>query len=572
MATKSAILSVKIISDAKDFKKGTDEAASGLDQFKSKMKSLTLPALAVGAGLLKVGSDFGKMASDFEQNSGAVDAVFKNMSGQVDQLASESAKKLGLSANDYKQYAALIGSQLKNGGTSMDQLVGKTDMLLNTGADFAAQFGGTVPDAVAALSSALKGEMDPIEKYGISLNQSKIDAEAAAMGFEKVNGALTDQQKQAAILSLIQKQGADSLGANAREAGTAAGAQARLTAAYNDMGVKVGTVLLPIMSKAAEILGVVVDWVSQNTGLVQGLAVGLGILAAAILVINIAMAIMNAIAALNPFVLLAVAVAALVAGIIYLATQTTFFQDLWATVAKFCADVWNGFVGFITDAWTGFMGFINDALGNIGNFFASIFNGIGNFVGGIVSNIRNFFAVGFAFVASIVGAYINAVMGIIRGIIGVVSSVTGFVSSAFSNAFNTARNIVSGVINFIVGGFNNIVGAVSNVIGWVSRLFNGFSVPGWLRDVMNFMGLGMTGVEMSIGHDLTGLPAGMGASGLFSMGGAGFGASSGRTEINNYNITVNGALDSNAVARQLTQLINSDAIRTGKIDRGGSIW
>lgn len=501
MATKSAILAVKIISDAKDFKKGTDEAASGLDKLKSNMSKLTVPALAVGAGLLKVGSDFGKMASDFEQNSGAVDAVFKGMSGQIDQLAAGSAKKLGLSANDYKQYAALIGSQLKNAGVPMDQLASKTDMLLNTGADFAAQFGGTVPDAVAALSSALKGEMDPIEKYGISLSAAKIDAEAAALGFSKVNGALTDQQKQAAILSLINKQGADSQGANAREATTAAGAQARLTAAYEDMGVKLGTALLPIMGQLAGTLGTVVDWISQNSELVQTLAVGLGILAAAILVLNGVMIIMNVIAALNPFVLIAVAVAALIGFIIYLATQTTFFQDTWAAVSKFCADAWNGFVGFVEDVWNGFIGFLQDTLRNIGGWFSDVFKG--------------------------------------------------------------AQNTVSGVINFFVDGFKNISNAVQGAIGWVRSLFNGFSVPGWLRDVMKFMGVGATGFDMAVGYDLSGLPAGMGATGTTGFSGIFGGGSGGRTEVTNISVTVNGALDPVAVGKQIDGVLKKYARSTG---------
>ncbi len=450
MAPKSAVLAVKIISDARDFKKGTDEAASGLDKLKSNMSKLTVPALAVGAGLLKVGSDFGKMASDFEQNSGAVDAVFKNMSGQVDALAAGSAKKLGLSANDYKQYAALIGSQLKNAGVPMDQLVGKTDNLLQTGADFAAQFGGTVPDAVAALSSALKGEMDPIEKYGISLNQSKIDAEAAALGFEKVNGALTDQQKQAAILSLINKQGADAQGANAREADTAAGAQARLTAAYDDMGVKLGTALLPIMGQLAGILGTVVDWISQNSELVQTLAVVFGILAGAVLVLNGVMTVMNLIAAANPFVLVAIAVAALVAGIIIAYNKIGWFKDAVNTVGQFAVDA-----------------------------------------------------------------------------------------------------------------FNNISTAIQGVIDWVASLFNGFSVPGWLKDVMRFMGAGATGFDMAVGYDLSGLPAGMGATGTMPLGGLFGGAGNSRTEVTNVNVTVNGALDPNAVARQINDLLKRHTKNSG---------
>lgn len=572
MASKSAILSVKIISDAKDFKKGMDDSASGIEKMSGKLKSLALPALAVGAGLIAIGSDYVKMASELEQNSGAVDAVFKGNAEQVNKFAAESAKKLGLSGSDYKQYAALIGSQLKNAGTPLDQLAGKTDGLIGMGADFAAQFGGTVPEAIGAMSSALKGEFDPMEKYGISLSAAKIDAEALAMGAEKVNGAFTDQAKQAAVLSILNKQGADAMGANGREAGTAAGVQARLTAAYEDMGAKLGTMLLPAMTALGDILSKVIDWISQNSELVGVLAVALGLLVAGILVLNAAMIVMNIIAALNPWVIIAVAVAALVGLIIYLATQTTFFQDVWATVAKFCGDVWNGFVSWITDVWNGFMGFIQDALGNIGNFFNSVFSNIGNFVGTILRNIGNFFSSVFNGARSIVQGVIGAIIGAFNNVMSVVGNILNFIGNIFRNIFQGAQNIVMGVINTIVGAFNNISNAVNRVIGFVRNLFNGFSVPGWMRDVMKFMGLGATGITMEAGYDLSGLPAGMGSSGGMGMAGMFGGGGSSRTEVTNINITVNGAIDPNSTARQIKQILTNDATRNGKITAGGQLW
>jgi hypothetical protein len=572
MATKSAILAVKIISDAKDFKKGTDDAASAVDKLAGGLKKLTVPALAIGAGLIAAGADFTKMASEFEQNSGAVDAVFKGMSKEVDAYAANSASKLGLSGNDYKKYAALMGSQLKNAGTPLDQLAKKTDGLINMGADFAAQFGGTVPDAMEAMSSALKGEFDPMEKYGISLSAAKIEAEAMAMGAEKVNGQLTDQAKQAAILSILNKQGADAMGANGREATTAAGQHARLTASYNDMGVKLGTMLLPVMGQLAEILGKVVDWVSQNSELVGVLAVGLGILVAAILVLNGAMLVMNAIALVNPWVLLGVAVAALIGFIVYLATQTSFFGDLWANVSKFAADVWNGFVKFATDVWNGFVGFLTDALGNIGRFFNTIFSSIGNFVGTIVRNIGNFFSSVFNSVRGIVSGVINGVIGYFQSMWNTISSIINFVGSIFSNVFNGARNVVLSVINGITNAFNNISGAVQGVISWVRSLFNGFSIPGWMREVMRFMGMGATGFDMAMGYDLSGLPADMGATGTTGFAGIFGGGSGGRTEVTNINITVNGALDPVAVGKQIRKIVNSDALRNGSISAGGSVW
>ena len=572
MASKTAILSVKIVSDAKDFSSKMDTSVSKLDKFQSVASKLAVPAAAVVAGIGAIAVSAGKMASEAEQNFGAVDAVFKDHASSVKEMAKTSAQNLGLSGSDYAKYSALLGSQLKNAGTPLDQLAGKTDKLIGYGADFAAQFGGSVPEAVDALSSALKGEMDPIERYGISLNETKIKAQMAADGTDKLTGAAYDQAKAAAIMTMIQNQGKDAIGAFGREAGTAAGQQAIATAKWQDASAALGSVLLPIMTQAASVLADVAKWVTENSGVVQTLAVVIGILAGAILVLNVAMGVMNVIAALNPFVLLGVAVAALIGFIVYLATQTTFFGDLWANVSKFASDVWNNFVKFITNAWSGWTSFIQGALKNIGNFFSSIFSGIGNFASGIVNNIRNFFSAGFAFVASVVRNYISVVTGIIQNVTGAVSSVTRFVSSAFSSAFSTAQSIASGVINFIVGGFNNIVGAVRNAISWVQNLFNGFSVPGWLKEVMNFMGIGGTGFEFT--GDFAAVPGeiGIGATGGFSIGslvGNGRGSS---TQVNNYHITVNGAIDPVATAKQIKNIVNADAIRNGSISVGGSLW
>ena len=64
----------------------------------------------------------------------------------------------------------------------------KTGEMIQLGADLAAQFGGSSADAVAALSSALRGEADPAEKYGLALSQTAINAELMAKGQSKLTG------------------------------------------------------------------------------------------------------------------------------------------------------------------------------------------------------------------------------------------------------------------------------------------------------------------------------------------------------------------------------------------------
>lgn len=258
MATElgSAFISVGLGTNtlAGDIKKAFGSAeSSGGDAGKSAGKGFgaAFGIAAAALGALGIGSFFKSAvsgAAELQQSVGAVDSVFKGSAGQMHEWAKSAATDVGLSANEFNELGTLIGSQLKNGGTAMDELAPKTKSLISTGADLASMFGGTTSEAVAALSSALKGERDPIERYGVSLNQAKIDAEAAALGFEKVDGALSAEASQAATLSLIMKQTADAHGNFASEADTLAHKQQVLNAQMANGKARIGTELLPVVS------------------------------------------------------------------------------------------------------------------------------------------------------------------------------------------------------------------------------------------------------------------------------------------------------------------------------------
>lgn len=221
-----------------------------------RIKSLIGPALAL-ASSAAIGA-FAKAtvdaAKNMQQSIGAVDSVFKDSGDQIHAWAKNAAKDVGISANSYNELATLIGSQLKNGGTAIDEIGGKTNELITLGADLSSMFGGEATEAVAALSSALKGERDPIERYGVSLNQAKIDAEAAALGFEKVGSALSSEATQAATLSLIMKQTADAQGNFGRETDTLANRQQVLNAMFEDGKARLGEDLLPAATAFTSLL------------------------------------------------------------------------------------------------------------------------------------------------------------------------------------------------------------------------------------------------------------------------------------------------------------------------------
>ena len=152
----SAILSIKILTDASNAQKGLDSAASSMDKFKSGMAKAAVPAAIVGAAILKFGNDAVESASRTQQAMGGVEAVFGKNAKTVERWAAGAAASIGLAKSEYGELATVIGSQLGNAGLPLDQVTKKTKGLIQQGADLAAMFGGTTSDAVDALSSAMK--------------------------------------------------------------------------------------------------------------------------------------------------------------------------------------------------------------------------------------------------------------------------------------------------------------------------------------------------------------------------------------------------------------------------------
>lgn len=190
--------------------------------------------------------DAQKGASDLEQSVGGVQAVFKDFAPQIEKSSKGAAQSLGLTRNEYNELATTLGAGLKNKG--FKDFGEQTQNLIGIGSDLSAQFGGSTQEAVDALASAMRGEMDPIEKYGISLNEAALKAEAVALGLSDGKGALTESAKAQASLSLITKQSADAQGAFARESDTAAGKQARFRASMENLKTTIGEKLLPVVS------------------------------------------------------------------------------------------------------------------------------------------------------------------------------------------------------------------------------------------------------------------------------------------------------------------------------------
>lgn len=250
---RPATLKVDIITDAR-------KASSGITQTESKLGRLggiakkAGKAAAVGIGAIAVGAAAaGKAvlssASRQQQAFGALDSIFGKNAKQVKRWAKGAADSVGLAASEYGELASVVGAQLQGMGYATDKSAKKSKTLIKTGADLAATFGGSVSDAVGAVSSLLKGERDPIERYGVSIKQADVNARLAAMGLDGLTGKAAKQAQAQATLSLLNEQTAKTTGAFARESNTLAGQQERLKAKFENVKASIGKKLLPVAVK-----------------------------------------------------------------------------------------------------------------------------------------------------------------------------------------------------------------------------------------------------------------------------------------------------------------------------------
>ena len=253
--TSQAVAGLNQVATATNSMSGTiDRAATG-SVAKFKGAFVGIPALvgaAAGGAILKFGADSVRAATDLEESMNAVNVVFGEAADIITEFGERSAEATGLAQSEFQQMATTLGSSLINAGIPLDEAAAKTIELTQRAADMASVFNTSVPDALQAMQSALRGESDPIEKYGVTLSAAAVDAEAAALGFKRVAGQFDAQAKAAARLSLIMKQTSRVQGDFANTSDGLANKTRQLEASMTDLQAQIGAGLIPVLAELAD--------------------------------------------------------------------------------------------------------------------------------------------------------------------------------------------------------------------------------------------------------------------------------------------------------------------------------
>ena len=262
------------------------------------IKKAAVPAAAALAGLAVALGDATKAAVEDQQEQAALALTLQNVTGagaaqtaQIEDQISAMSRASGIADTEYRKSLEALVRGTKDVDLAMRDMNLVMDISTSLQMDSA-----TVADALAkayqgnfkALRS-LSPEMATLIKEGASLDE---------------------------ILNVL---GGTFGGATAKNAETAAGKMKILSNSIGETKESIGAALLPVLEAVLPVLNKFAAWAQDNPKAFLAIAAAIGLVAAAIVATNIAMA-------LNPFSLIAAGVALLVAALVVAYNKFEWFR------------------------------------------------------------------------------------------------------------------------------------------------------------------------------------------------------------------------------------------------------
>lgn len=226
---------------------GVQAADKQLKAFGTSAKNVAGAVAGFSLAVGTVKSVIGPMitaASNMQESLSKVNVVFGRGAKEVENFANSAAKNLGQSKQAVLDAAGVFGTFGKAAGLAGTDLALFSNDFTTLATDLAS-FNNTSPEeAVQAIGAALRGEAEPLRRFGVLLNDATLKQEAMALGIYDGSGALTAQQKILAAQSAIYKQTGDAQGDFMRTSDGLANSQRTLSATLENVKANMGAAFI----------------------------------------------------------------------------------------------------------------------------------------------------------------------------------------------------------------------------------------------------------------------------------------------------------------------------------------
>ena len=257
--------------------KSTQKASGGFTVLKGAIGTAFGGAIiggiyAAGRALTGLATDSIDAASTMEELQSKVNAIFgPQAAAEIEAWSATASSAFGQSQISAQNAASTFAIFGKGAGLAGSDLVGFSTGLTELSSDLASFYDASPEEAIGAIGAALRGETEPIRRFGVMLDDASMREQAFAMGLTKTTkDALKPQQRALAAQALIMQQTSDAQGDFARTSDGLANSQRTLSAVIEDVKAQVGTALLPAITSIVQAIAPVIQQLSGPLAQVAG--------------------------------------------------------------------------------------------------------------------------------------------------------------------------------------------------------------------------------------------------------------------------------------------------------------
>ena len=205
---------------------------------------LGIGAAAVGAAMaLKPMID---QAASVEESLSKNRVLFGDNAKAVEAFAKTSLQSFGVSRRAALEATGVFGALTAAMKLPQEQGVELATTMVGLAGDLSSFHDVGVDEALLALQSGLRGEAEPLRRFGVLLDAATLKMKALEMGIiDNVKKALTPQQKALAAYEVILEQASVAMGDFERTADGAVGQQKLLAGELDHIKTMIGAALLP---------------------------------------------------------------------------------------------------------------------------------------------------------------------------------------------------------------------------------------------------------------------------------------------------------------------------------------
>ena len=257
---RDATITVKLTGDARDAQRALRDVERSGGRMSSSLKSAgKVAGVALAAGLavgtaaaVKLGTDAIKSASDLNETLSKSRAIFGQHAQAMETWAKGAATSAGLSTQAALSAAAGFGDMFTQIGFTGKQASMMSRDIVQMSADLGSFNNLDTADVADRMSAAFRGEYDSLQAVIPNINAARVESEALSKTGKRTAKELTAQEKAAAVLAIVHRDGARAMGDFERTSGGLANQQKILSARFENVKAAIGQKLLPFAVRLAK--------------------------------------------------------------------------------------------------------------------------------------------------------------------------------------------------------------------------------------------------------------------------------------------------------------------------------